>query len=143
LKSTTVRFLLFLGVQVVAVLILLVLMAGWPGPWNPQRMVGSALLLIGMLLVFTARLQLGQSFSITPQAKQLVTGGLYSKIRNPIYLFGMVAIVGLCLILQRRGLWIMVPVILAMQIVRARKESQVLEAKFGDEYRAYRSRTWL
>jgi protein-S-isoprenylcysteine O-methyltransferase Ste14 len=134
---------LFLGVQVVAVLILLVLMAGWPGPWNPQRMVGSALLLIGMLLVFTARLQLGQSFSITPQAKQLVTGGLYSKIRNPIYLFGMVAIVGLCLILQRRGLWIMVPVILAMQIVRARKESQVLEAKFGDEYRAYRSRTWL
>ena len=106
-------------------------------------MVGSALLLIGMLLVFTARLQLGQSFSITPQAKQLVTGGLYSKIRNPIYLFGMVAIVGLCLILQRRGLWIMVPVILAMQIVRARKESQVLEAKFGDEYRAYRSRTWL
>lgn len=105
--------------------------------------MGSALLLIAILLVFTARLQLGQSFSITPQARELVTAGLYSKIRNPIYVFGMVAIVGLCLILQRPRLWILVPAILAMQIVRARKESQVLEAKFGDEYRAYRSRTWL
>lgn len=134
---------MFLGVQVVAVLILLMLMAGWPRPWSTQRVVGSALLLIGMPLVFTAQLQLGQSFSITPQARELVTGGLYSKIRNPIYVFGMVAIVGLCLIFERPRLWILVPAILAMQIVRARKESQVLEAKFGDEYRAYRSRTWL
>jgi protein-S-isoprenylcysteine O-methyltransferase Ste14 len=30
-----------------------------------------------------------------------------------------------------------------MQIWRARKESRVLEAAFGDEYRAYRKRTWL
>jgi protein-S-isoprenylcysteine O-methyltransferase Ste14 len=30
-----------------------------------------------------------------------------------------------------------------MQIMRARKESQVLEAKFGDEYRAYRAQTWF
>jgi protein-S-isoprenylcysteine O-methyltransferase Ste14 len=106
-------------------------------------MVGSAMLLTGMLLVFTARLQLGQSFSVTPQAKRLVTHGLYSKIRNPIYLFGTVAIIGLCLILNRRGLWMLVPIVVAMQTMRARKESQVLEANFGDEYRAYRCKTWF
>jgi protein-S-isoprenylcysteine O-methyltransferase Ste14 len=29
------------------------------------------------------------------------------------------------------------------QMARARKEAQVLEANFGDEYRAYRARTWF
>jgi protein-S-isoprenylcysteine O-methyltransferase Ste14 len=115
----------------------------WPGPWTSQRIVGGALLIFGMLLVFTARLQLGRSFSITPQARQLVTHGLYSKMRNPIYVFGTIAIAGLCLILQRPALWLLVILVMALQTVRARKEARVLEAKFGDEYRAYRRRTWF
>jgi protein-S-isoprenylcysteine O-methyltransferase Ste14 len=34
-------------------------------------------------------------------------------------------------------------IVTPMQIVRARKESQVLEEKFGDEYRQYKQRTWF
>jgi protein-S-isoprenylcysteine O-methyltransferase Ste14 len=115
----------------------------WPGPWNAQRFVGSALLVIGMLLVFIARLQLGRSFSVTAQARKLVTHGLYSKIRNPIYVFGTIAITGLCLILQKPGMWLLLLAIVAMQTVRARREARVLEAKFGDDYRSYRSHTWF
>ena len=137
------KFYLFLAVQGVAVLLLLVFVVVWPGPWNAQRLAGSVLLLIGMSLVFTARLQLGRSFSLTPQARKLVTNGLYSRIRNPIYMFGTLAIVGLCLILQRPYLWLLPLFVIVMQTARARKEAQVLEAKFGDEYRAYRNRTWF
>jgi len=137
------KFYLFLGMQGLAVLVLLVFVAVWPGPWNVQRVVGSLLLLIGTALVFTARFQLGRSFSVTPQARKLITHGLYSRIRNPIYVFGTIAISGLCLILQRPYVWILVLFVIAMQTARARKESQVLEAKFGDEYRTYRSRTWF
>ena len=137
------RFSLLLGVQLVAVLVLLVLMALWPGPWNAQSVVGSIILLLGMGLVFRARLQLGQSFSVTPQARQLVTHGLYAKIRNPIYVFGTVAILGMCLILQRPALWMVMALVAVTQILRARKESEVLEAKFGEEYRAYRNKTWF
>jgi len=137
------KFYLFLGMQGLAVLVLLVFVAVWPGPWNVQRVVGSLLLLIGTALVFTARFQLGRSFSVTPQARKLITHGLYSRIRNPIYVFGTIAIAGLCLILQRPYVWILVLFVIAMQTARARKESQVLEAKFGDEYRTYRSRTWF
>ena len=137
------KFYLFLAVQSVAVLVLLVLVAVWPGPWNAQRLAGSALLVIGMSLVFTARFQLGRSFSLTPQARKLVTHGLYSRIRNPIYVFGTLAIVGLCLILQRPYLWLLPLFVIVMQTARARKEAQVLETKFGDEYRAYRARTWF
>jgi protein-S-isoprenylcysteine O-methyltransferase Ste14 len=137
------KFYLFLGVQGVAVLVLLVFVAVWPGPWNGQRLAGSLLVLIGMSLVFAARFQLGRSFSLTPQARRLVTHGLYSKIRNPIYVFGTLAIAGLCLILQRPYLWLLPLFVIVMQTARARREAQVLEAKFGDEYRAYRARTWF
>jgi protein-S-isoprenylcysteine O-methyltransferase Ste14 len=137
------KFYLSLVLQGLAVLVLLAFVAVWPGPWNVQRVVGSLLLLIGTALVFTARFQLGRSFSLTPQARKLITHGLYSRIRNPIYVFGTIAIAGLCLILQRPYVWILVLFVIAMQTARARKESQVLEAKFGDEYRTYRSRTWF
>lgn len=134
---------LLLSLQGLALPVLLLFVFTWPGPWNAQRVAGSALLLIGAGLVFTARLQLGRSFSLTPQARKLVTHGVYSRIRNPIYVFGTLAIVGLCMILQRPHLWFLPLFVILMQTVRAHKEAQVLEAKFGDEYRAYRSRTWF
>ncbi len=137
------KFYLFLGMQAIAAIVMFALVWLWPGPWNAQRAVGSALLMMGILLVFTARFQLGRSFSVTAQARHLVTHGLYSRIRNPIYVFGTVAIGGLCLITQKPALWLLVVFIVAVQTVRARKEARVLEAKFGDEYRAYRSRTWF
>ena len=137
------KFYLFLALPGLAAMLLFGFDWFWPGPWNAQRVVGSAFLAAGMLLVFTARLQLGRSFSVTAQARHLVTHGLYSKIRNPIYVFGTIAIAGLCLILQRRGPWLLMALVVVLQIVRARNEARVLEAKFGDEYRAYRSRTWF
>lgn len=137
------KFYLFLAAQVLAMLVLLVVVAFWPGPWNAQRIVGAALLVTGMGLVFTARWQLGTSFSILPRARNLVTQGLYSKIRNPIYVFGTIAIAGMMMILQIPRLWVVLLALIVMQIVRARREAQVLEAKFGDEYRDYRRRTWF
>ena len=137
------KFYLFLGSQGLAALVLFAFLWFWPGPWNAQRAVGSVLLVTGTLLVFMARFQLGRSFSIMAQARKLVTHGLYSRIRNPIYVFGTVALAGLCLILQKPGLWLLPVLVVAMQTARARNEARLLEAKFGDQYRAYRSRTWF
>jgi protein-S-isoprenylcysteine O-methyltransferase Ste14 len=33
--------------------------------------------------------------------------------------------------------------LLVVQILRVQQESRVLEAKFGEEYREYRQRTWF
>lgn len=129
--------------QVLASFALMVFIVIWPGTWNEQRIAGSVLLIVGLTLLLLARFQLGRSFSITAQAKNLVTHGLYSKIRNPIYVFGAVTTAGLFLIVQKPALWILFVVVVAMQILRARREAQVLEAKFGDEYRAYREQTWF
>jgi protein-S-isoprenylcysteine O-methyltransferase Ste14 len=114
-----------------------------PAAWSPLQIVGACLLAAGFTLWTVARFQLGRSLTVTAQAKQLVTGGLYSRIRNPIYTFGSCVIAGLILVLGR-PIWLLVFVlIIPLQLWRARKESQVLEAKFGDEYRKYRAATWF
>jgi protein-S-isoprenylcysteine O-methyltransferase Ste14 len=137
------KFSLLLGSQALAILVLLIWVALWPGRWNAERMLGTGLLVVGTGLVLLARMQLGSSFSILPRAKKLVTRGLYSRIRNPIYTFGTVAIAGMLAILQIPKLWILLFVLVAIQIFRAGREARVLEAMFGEEYRAYRKQTWF
>lgn len=129
--------------QIASVALLFVYLFSQRGPWDAQRDLGMALILIGLLGIAIARFQLGGSFSIVPQARQLVTHGLYSRIRNPIYFFGTILFAGLIIFLHRPILWILFVVMVILQMIRARREAQVLEAAFGDAYREYRRKTWF
>jgi protein-S-isoprenylcysteine O-methyltransferase Ste14 len=113
------------------------------GPRTTIRYLGLALAIGGFVCWVVARIQLGKSFSIQAKATELVTHGIYSKIRNPVYVFGTVFIVGMILWFDRPIYFLVLLIIIPMQILRARKEAQVLEAKFGDAYREYRSKTWF
>jgi protein-S-isoprenylcysteine O-methyltransferase Ste14 len=73
----------------------------------------------------------------------LVTSGLYSKIRNPIYVFGAIVIAGLALFWNRPYFLWALAVLIPLQIWRARKEARILEEKFGEEHRAYRRQSWF
>jgi protein-S-isoprenylcysteine O-methyltransferase Ste14 len=136
-------YILFTAVQIIAVVLVLWVVFTRPGAWDWERCIGTAVLLVGIAGIAAARYQLGKSFSIRPEARELVTGGVYSKIRNPIYVFGAVAIAGLVFILHRPTLWLLLLAIVIMQTLRARREAQVLEAAFGDAYREYRRKTWF
>jgi len=137
------RFVVLTAVQIFAAGALFWILATWPTPWNAQRYVGTVLAVVGVSFIAVARYQLGKSFSVKAEAHKLVTTGLYSKIRNPIYVFGGVMIAGLLLIVQRPRLWLLLVVAAIGQTIRARKEAQVLEAAFGDAYREYRRKTWF
>jgi protein-S-isoprenylcysteine O-methyltransferase Ste14 len=80
---------------------------------------------------------------VKAEAHELVTTGLYSKIRNPIYVFGMIMLVGMVLILQRPVGWLVIVAGVLGQTIRARREARVLEDAFGDAYREYRRKTWF
>jgi len=114
-----------------------------PAAWTPLSITGLFLLGLGFVMWTIARFQLGSSLRVTAQARQLVTQGLYSKIRNPIYVFGSCVIAGFILAAER-PIWLLVFLaIIPLQLWRAGKEAQVLEAKFGEEYRRYRASTWF
>ncbi len=126
---------------------ILVLMAAFVAsrdlPWTPMRIAGAILAIPSFVLWFVARVQLGKSFSITPQAKELVTHGLYSKIRNPVYLFGSLIIAGIFLYIGRPELLWLFAVLIPLQLFRIKKEEKVLEEKFGETYLEYKKRTWF
>jgi protein-S-isoprenylcysteine O-methyltransferase Ste14 len=113
------------------------------GAWKLHQLVGISIMIPSFCLWALAHLQLGMSFSGEARATALVTHGLYSKIRNPIYVFGGVFIVGLFVFFGNPYLWLLLLVIVPIQISRLRREDQVLEAAFGDAYRAYKKRTWF
>jgi protein-S-isoprenylcysteine O-methyltransferase Ste14 len=124
------------------------LVLGWivhsvPEPRGLPRLIGLVVALIGLTGVILSRYTLGRSFSIAPKATALVTSGIYSRIRNPIYISGMIFLIGVAFIVERPKLLAVLLVLIPMQILRARREAAVLEAKFGDAYREYRRRTWF
>lgn len=109
-----------------------------------RYVAGMSIATAGYALWFTARAQLGKSFTVRAVAQDLVTTGLYSKFRHPIYLFSTVGMFGLCLAMH----WykfgaVYITLVAATQWWRARAEAAVLEARFGDAYRRYRAGTWF
>jgi protein-S-isoprenylcysteine O-methyltransferase Ste14 len=106
-------------------------------------LIGAAIALPGFVLWILARFQLGSSFAVTAQARQLVTHGLYSKIRNPIYFFATFAILGTAICVNKPIFYGFIMLLTLLQMLRVRNEERVLEAKFGEAYRDYRRRTWF
>lgn len=133
---------LMTGIAIVAVAAWLALhIAGVT--WTPLREAGACIAAIALALLLTARIQLGRSFSVTPQARKLVTTGLYSRLRNPIYLFSALFIAGVAIASGHpKLLWFLV-FLGPLQLMRARKEERLLTEAFGDEYRQYRAQTWF
>ena len=88
---------------------------------------------------------LGRRFSglvaIQP-GHELVTGGIYSRIRNPSYLGLLVMSLGWALAF-RSGVGVLLAALIVPPLVaRIRSEEKLLCAHFGKEYEAYCERTW-
>ncbi|HEY2382458.1 MAG TPA: isoprenylcysteine carboxylmethyltransferase family protein [Terriglobia bacterium] len=112
-------------------------------PWTALRLAGIVIGSPALALLIVARIQLGRSFSVAPEATAIVTHGLYSRIRHPIYVFSSLFIVGLILYMQH-PLWLLALIVLIpVQILRARAEERILTRTFGKKYERYKAKTWL
>ncbi|MGC4002172.1 MAG: isoprenylcysteine carboxylmethyltransferase family protein [Pirellulales bacterium] len=73
---------------------------------------------------------------------ELTTTGIYSIMRNPLYLGSFLMISGFCVQLDRPTLPLAAAfVLIPIYIVTVRKEERHLESTFGDAWRNYASRT--
>ena len=111
--------------------------------WTPGRIAGVSIAAPSLLLLIIARLQLGRAFSVRAKASVLVTTGLYSRIRNPIYVFAGFILLGIVIFVGRPWFLLIFAVLVPLQVYRSRKEAQALEEKFGDAYREYKEKTWF
>jgi len=130
-------------VQVIVMAGLVSILFVVPHQWTPARIIGAVIIIVSAALLLTARYQLGASFAVTAQARVLVTRGVYSRVRNPIYVSGVFLLVGVCMFFQKPYLLAILALVIPLQIWRARNEARVLDAKFGDAYRQYRRQTWF
>ena len=134
--------------QWIDIIVYLIYLAFWglgivAGLHNTLSYVALCLSIACAILWFIARWQLGDAFSVDAQASHLVTQGLYSKVRHPIYVFGTLAFLFVVLALQGWPGLIIWTVVILIQVSRIRREERVLAETFGEEYTAYRSRTWF
>ena len=105
----------------------------------PARWLGFAIFAIGMVLAVGALFQLRGVENID----HLVTTGLFTKLRHPMYLGFLCWIVGWSIYHGALlSLAIGVPGILSVLWWRHLEDAR-LEKQFGDNYRRYRLTTWF
>ncbi len=108
-----------------------------------------ALLVAGIGLGSWARLHLkrrGTPVDPRKPTTALVTDGPYRYSRNPLYLRVTLLYLGVAFLVNDIWSLAVLPcVLVALYLAVIRREERYLEAKFGDDYRAYRTRVrrWL
>jgi protein-S-isoprenylcysteine O-methyltransferase Ste14 len=112
-------------------------------PWTALRVGGATIALLGYVFVTIARIQLGHSFTVRPEARELVTYGFYARIRNPMYVFLDIMLLGITFAMRAYWLLIVLTILVVIQVVQSQREAKVLEGKFGQRYVDYRNQTWF
>ena len=113
------------------------------GVWRIHNTVGLLILVPSAMLWMAARYQLGNAFTGRAEARTLVTDGVYARLRHPIYVSAELTWAGVIVFLGKwylAALWL---IAIPVQVRRARREARILEATFGERYRAYMRRTWF
>ena len=106
---------------------------------------GVVCLVAGLWLFYRSHADLGTNWSITLEVREqhrLVTQGVYSRIRHPMYSALLLYSIGQALALPN---WVAGPSYLVPFVIlfafRVRAEEGMMLEQFGDEYAAYRART--
>jgi protein-S-isoprenylcysteine O-methyltransferase Ste14 len=118
----------------------------WVWGGEAVRWTGVALTLVGGCLRLAPVFELGRRFSglvAIQEGHTLKTDGLYRIIRHPSYLGLLIGTFGWAVVFRcvLPGLVLTALITLAV-VARMNSEERLLAQQFGDEYAAYRKKTW-
>jgi protein-S-isoprenylcysteine O-methyltransferase Ste14 len=111
----------------------------WESAFN--NFLGLFLFFVGLIFWIKSLKDIGPSFSASAKAKKLVTTGMYSKFRHPIYYSGILMDIGLVISTLKLWIFLIVFVIFLIQLIRIHREEKILIRKFGKRYIEYKKRT--
>lgn len=107
-------------------------------------LAGFIIMIFGMGFNLVVRRNLGKNWvpiAKTSKNQELVTEGIYSKVRHPFYLSILILFSGIAVISWNLiGLLFIILTIMAL-IIRIKKEEKELIKKFGIEYQKYMKET--
>lgn len=112
--------------------------------WGTRIILGVELMAAGLALVFVARntfLAAGTRVEPWKPSTMVVTTGVFGWLRNPMYVGGTAALIGLAILLASD--WMVVTTVVLALVLHfgvVKREERYLEAKFGDAYRQYKAR---
>ncbi len=102
---------------------------------------GIAMIIMGVILILLARREFAQHGQPTDPGRptrKLVTTGVLSISRNPLYLGGVCTVVGIAMVFNLG--WVLVfllPSLVACHYILIAPEERYLAARFGKRYRSY------
>jgi protein-S-isoprenylcysteine O-methyltransferase Ste14 len=115
-----------------------------------RNWLGAAIVLAGFVTGMSGVLSFRKAHTTTnplkPGASTLVTRGVYAMSRNPMYLGGVIMLLGWSFLLQNALAFVFLPVyVLYINRFQIEPEERVLTSLFGETYIAYqaRARRWL
>jgi len=104
------------------------------------EIVSTLLTMVGSIGAVIALSQLGRSFSITAESRQLVTTGPYRVVPHPLYAAELIATVGVFMQFASIYTVVLLAAYIAFQLRRMHNEELVLTIRFP-EYAAYSQTT--
>jgi protein-S-isoprenylcysteine O-methyltransferase Ste14 len=110
------------------------------GGGTTDNVAASVAITAGMAFAVWAVASLGRSLSVFPQTRYLADVGPYQWVRHPLYTAEIIALLGVSLHTGRPLALLVVPVMIALQVFRARAEEQLLVCTLPG-YVGYRRRT--
>jgi protein-S-isoprenylcysteine O-methyltransferase Ste14 len=116
---------------------------GAPGPESSRTLAGFALVAAGLALVMVAQAQMRASWriGIDDRPTELVTWGLYRRVRNPIYSGLFLALAGIVLVAPAPALVALAAATVVVVAVQTRLEERHLTALHAAGYLAWAART--
>ncbi|HTX61742.1 MAG TPA: isoprenylcysteine carboxylmethyltransferase family protein [Methanobacterium sp.] len=112
------------------------------GETYPDIMIiaGFVIMITGMVFNLLVRRDLGKNWvplSKTTEGQELVTSGVYSKIRHPFYASILILFLGVAVMAGNIYALLFFMLFIISIWIRIKKEEEELIKKFGDEYGIY------
>jgi protein-S-isoprenylcysteine O-methyltransferase Ste14 len=107
-------------------------------------LAGLAFILVGYGVAYVANRTISENWSATidkTQEQNLITSGVYSIVRHPLYLSGLLILVGTNIYFASSWAWVGVLLTLIVILIRVPIEERYLVKRFGQEYVDYQKRS--